>query len=55
MLITILYAIWILYTVSTLSFFGLLFILSRLAAADRKKREKQLAEMMKHEYKDTDW
>jgi hypothetical protein len=58
MLITILYSLWIAYTVGSLSLIGLLTILSILGKIERKRIRKKLDELYKlnsSEYEDEGW
>jgi hypothetical protein len=54
-MITILYSLWIAYTVGSLSIIGFLIILSIIAKYEKKRWNKKLAERMKVEYKEEEW
>jgi len=55
MLVTILYSLWIAYTVGSLSIIGFLVVLSIIANYEKKRWNKKLAEMMKRQGENEDW
>ena len=55
MIVTILYSLWVAYTVGSLSIIGFLVILSIIAKYEKKRWDKKLTEMMKHKGEDEGW